>query len=143
MCLGACQPEKRELALGQPITPPAGPGDPRAETFEANGYQLSQGGRLFTWYGCGKCHAQGAKGTLALDDLTWRYGGSIDQVFASIADGRPDGMPAYSARIPTLQLWEIAAYVRQLPKVKPGQRLRQDSDQKGEPQGDSFTGPWQ
>lgn len=53
LILSACQPERRELALGEPITPPTTPGDPRAKLFEDNFYQVSQGGRLFTWYGCG------------------------------------------------------------------------------------------
>jgi cytochrome c oxidase cbb3-type subunit 3 len=60
--LAGCQPERRDLVLGQPLTPPIGAGDPRAALFEDNFYQVSQGGRLFTWYGCGDCHNASATG---------------------------------------------------------------------------------
>ena len=139
--LSACQPERRDLSLGQPITAPTGPADPRAKLFEDNFYQLSQGGRLFTWYGCGSCHDASATGYRNLGDRLWRYGGSPDKVYASIATGRPNGMPAYGQRIPPLVLWQITAYVRKLPDTKPDQRLRQDVDQRGEPQGDQWQGP--
>ncbi len=139
--LSACQPERRELSLGQPVTAPAGPSDTRAKLFEDNFYQVSQGGRLFTWYGCGGCHDAAATGYRNLGDTLWRYGGAPDQVYASIAKGRAGGMPAYEQRIPQLVLWQITAYVRQLPKTKVDQRRRQDLDEQGEPQGDQWRGP--
>lgn len=141
LILSACEPERRELALGEPITPPTGPGDPRAKLFEDNFYQVSQGGRLFTWYGCGACHDASATGYRNLNDRLWRHGGSVDQIYASIAKGREGGMPAFEGRIPSLVLWQITAYVRQLPKTKIDQRIRQDTDEKGEPQGEHWSGP--
>ena len=141
LLLCACQPERRELALGQPLTPPGGQDDPRAPLFEDNFYQVSQGGRLFTWYGCGGCHEDSAPGFRNLGDRLWRYGGGPDQVYASIARGRPDGMPAFEHRAPPLVLWQITAYVRQLPNTKPALRRRQDVDQTGEPAGDRWAGP--
>ena len=50
----------------------------------------------------------------ALMDADWRYGGSIEQIHASIAQGRPNGMPSFRDKIPDDQIWEIAAYVRTL-----------------------------
>ena len=75
-----------------------------------------------------------------LGDDRWRYGGSIKDVFASIADGRPGGMPGYRGRMPEEQLWEVSAYVLHLEKTKPAARRRQDLDQQGQPQGASWTG---
>src|SRR5439155_15876242 len=50
----------------------------------------------------------------ALMDEKWRYGGSIEQIYASIAQGRPNGMPTFRDKIPEQEIWEIAAYVRTL-----------------------------
>jgi cytochrome c oxidase cbb3-type subunit 3 len=47
-------------------------------------------------------------------DDEWRYGGRIDQVAASIADGRPNGMPAWGTKLTPDQIWDLAAYVRSL-----------------------------
>jgi cytochrome c oxidase cbb3-type subunit 3 len=34
--------------------------------------------------------------------------------FYFIAAGRPNGMPAYGARLPTYQVWQLTAYVRSM-----------------------------
>ena len=47
-------------------------------------------------------------------DDKWIYGGEIDQVYLSIAQGRPNGMPAFAGMIPPQQIWQLAAYVRSL-----------------------------
>ena len=36
------------------------------------------------------------------------------EIYASIQQGRPNGMPAFRDKIPDQQIWEIAAYVRSL-----------------------------
>jgi cytochrome c oxidase cbb3-type subunit III len=47
-------------------------------------------------------------------DDKWIYGGEIDQVYLSIAQGRANGMPAFGGKISSQQIWEIAAYVRSM-----------------------------
>ncbi len=138
--LAGCAPEKRDLSTTSPLTDPASPHDQRAAMFEENLWDVSQGSLYFTWYGCGHCHGDDAKGVLDLADDRWRYGDSIKDVFASIADGRAGGMPAYRNRMPEEQLWEVSAYVLHLEKTKPAARRRQDLDQQGQPQGASWTG---
>jgi cytochrome c oxidase cbb3-type subunit 3 len=49
-----------------------------------------------------------------LMDDEWRYGGRIDQIAASIAEGRPNGMPAWREKLTQDQIWKLAAYVRSL-----------------------------
>ena len=44
----------------------------------------------------------------------WRYGGRLDQIYASIAQGRPNGMPSWAGKLPDAQIWEIAAFIRSL-----------------------------
>jgi cytochrome c oxidase cbb3-type subunit 3 len=50
----------------------------------------------------------------ALMDGKWRYGGRIDQIAASIANGRPNGMPSWRGKLTNQQIWQLAAYVRTL-----------------------------
>jgi cytochrome c oxidase cbb3-type subunit 3 len=50
----------------------------------------------------------------ALMDDEWRYGGRLDQIAATIAEGRPNGMPAWRGKLTQDQIWKLAAYVRSL-----------------------------
>lgn len=140
LLLGACEREKRELSPSPPATAPTGPADPRAALYQQNNYQVSQGGRLFGWYGCQSCHGDDATGVRNLADNQWRYGGDPAAIYASIAHGRAGGMPAYGGRIPPEQIWQLTAYARELHETEPAKRRRQDLDQAGEPQGTSWTG---
>ncbi|HEY1735838.1 MAG TPA: c-type cytochrome, partial [Methylovirgula sp.] len=53
-------------------------------------------------------------GPAFFNDGHFIYGGEIDQIFASIYQGRPNGMPSWAQKIPTQEIWEIAAYVKAL-----------------------------
>jgi cytochrome c oxidase cbb3-type subunit 3 len=82
----------------------------------APGSQPSEGARLFIAYNCADCHGPDGVGLMApsLQDGRWRYGGSEDSVYRSIADGRPEGMPRWSRMIPADHIRTLAAYVRTL-----------------------------
>jgi cytochrome c oxidase cbb3-type subunit 3 len=137
----ACSKESRTLGPDLPQTSPDGADDPRAGKYQDNVYQVGQGGRYFTWYGCAGCHGLEAKGRLALGDSIWVHGGDLDQVYAFIAHGHPGKLARYGDRIPSEQLWQLTAYVRSLPELAPERRRRQDLDQTGEPQGRTWSGP--
>jgi mono/diheme cytochrome c family protein len=139
--LAGCTREARLLASDQPQTPPDGPADPRISRYEDNFYQVAQGGRYFGWYGCAGCHGPSAKGALDLADGRWLHGGALSQVYASIAAGHRAPLPRYGERIPVEQLWQIAAFVGDLPKHDPAKNRRNALDQQGEPQGASWQGP--
>ena len=86
---------------------------------------------------CYGCHANGggAIGPALMDDK-WIYGSQPDQIFATIVEGRPNGMPAFHGKLPDYQVWQLAAYVRslsgQVPKdAAPG---RNDDMQVKEPE---------
>ena len=138
--LAGCSKEARTLAADLPQTPPHDAADPRIAKYQGNAYQVSQGGRMFTWYGCAACHAAGARGGLDLGDGRWRHGGGFDRVYGFIAHGHGAATPPYGDKIPVEQLWQITAYVRNLSNVPPEQRQRQDHDQQGEPQGATWSG---
>ena len=89
--------------------------DPRAAQYENNAPSISQGQTLFAQMNCSGCHSHGGGGMgPALMDAKWRYGGRMDQIVASIAEGRPNGMPAWRGKLTEQQMWQIAAYVRTL-----------------------------
>lgn len=130
LALGACQREARHRS-SQPIggAIPAGespdtihpgggsppPPDPRAAKYDNNAPALAEGQALYTQMNCVGCHAHGGGGMgPALMDDKWRYGGRIDQIAATIAEGRPNGMPAWRGRLTDDQIWKLAAYVRTL-----------------------------
>lgn len=92
----------------------------RAKEFEENAYHVSQGQRLFTWFNCVGCHAHGGGGSgPPLMDDQWIYGGSIENIVATIKEGRPNGMPSFRGLIPEDQVWELAAYVRSMSRNVP------------------------
>lgn len=83
------------------------------EKFGDNAFQITQGQTLYRAFNCYGCHAWGGGdiGPPLMDD-TWIYGGEIDQIYLSIAQGRANGMPAFAGRISTDQIWQLSAYVR-------------------------------
>ena len=126
--LTGCKREKRELSVSpgeadtaqqlQVTSVQAGGTSPPAKAppgYDENAYALSQGQQLFTDFNCVGCHAYGGGdiGPALLDDK-WIYGSAPPQIYASIVEGRPNGMPAYGPRIQRNQVWEIVAYVRSL-----------------------------
>lgn len=102
----------------QPATRP-GTGDsvlrPVHNDYEENAYALAEGKRLFAAYNCVGCHAHGGGGMgPPLMDSEWWYGYQPEQVYASILQGRPNGMPAFMGKVPDHQIWQLAAYVRSM-----------------------------
>jgi cytochrome c oxidase cbb3-type subunit 3 len=81
--------------------------------YDDNAYAVSEGRRLYHWYNCSGCHANGG-GSIGppLMDSEWRYGSDPASLFATIMKGRPNGMPSFGGHIPEDQVWKIVAYVR-------------------------------
>ncbi len=124
---GGCEREKREYATApeQPVAHPSlttlQPGDRLPEAvsdigkhYERNAFDISQGGRWYKAFNCSGCHAAGGGGGMgpALMDDQWRYGGNIDQIHATIVEGRPNGMPAWRGKLTDAQIWQLSAYIR-------------------------------
>jgi len=94
--------------------------------YDHNAYAVAQGQRLYEGFNCVGCHFHGGGGIgPPLMDQTWIYGARPDQIFATIVQGRPNGMPSFRGRIPDYQVWQIVAYVRSMggltsPDASPG-----------------------
>ena len=82
---------------------------------EFSGFDVSEGKRLYKWFNCNGCHANGG-GDIgpALMDEKWLYGGEPRNIFATLVEGRPNGMPSFRGKIPDEQVWQIVAYVRSM-----------------------------
>lgn len=131
--VAGCRREARELRVptamteapvGEPM-PTIFPGGGIADTvstnpYVENAYAISEGKRLYSWYNCVGCHANGGGGIgPALMDSTWIYGAEPAQIFSTIVNGRPNGMPAWGGKIPAYQVWQLVAYVRSLSRLTP------------------------
>jgi cytochrome c oxidase cbb3-type subunit 3 len=91
------------------------PQDPIGTRFEGNKSAIAAGKELFDQMNCTGCHFNGGGGMgPALMSGHWRYGGRIDQIYASIAQGRPNGMPSWQDSLQPQQIWELAAYAKSL-----------------------------
>ncbi len=104
------------------INPGAAPvaGPPLSNLYSESAYAVSEGQRLYEQYNCVGCHAHGGGGMgPALMDNYWIYGAEPRNIYATIMQGRPNGMPSFRNRIPEYQAWEIAAYVRSLSGLLP------------------------
>ena len=137
----ACQREERYFEPPtKAVTPPPvrlsaiQPGSISTDTsienkYEDTAYALSEGKRLFGWYNCNGCHANGGgdKGPALMDDV-WIYGSRPAQIYATIVEGRPNGMPSFGGHIPDDQVWQLVAYVRSLSGLVSSQAAPNRSD---------------
>jgi cytochrome c oxidase cbb3-type subunit 3 len=84
--------------------------------YEGNAQAVKTGAQLFVAYNCIDCHGADGAGAMApsLADGRWHFGGGAAEVFESIYQGRPDGMPTWGGRITDDQIWMLATYVRSL-----------------------------
>ena len=150
LAVASCEREARpfEPPVGSRITPPpvrlseiqpsaADTTSTIAPHYEVNAYALAEGKRLFGWYNCNGCHANGGgdKGPPLMDD-TWIYGSEPANVYATIVEGRPNGMPSFGGHIPDNEVWEIVAYVRSMSGLASSGAApnRSDSMQAGKPE---------
>jgi cytochrome c oxidase cbb3-type subunit 3 len=118
--------------------------------YEENAYAVSEGKRLFGAFNCTGCHFHGGGGIgPPLMDDKWFYGSAPEQIYATILQGRPNGMPSYVNKIPNHQVWQISAYVRSMSglissSVAPGRSEQMNSgppenSRSSEHPKDSFT----
>jgi cytochrome c oxidase cbb3-type subunit III len=134
LTLSGCYREKREFQSPPPNSPadpvkaseirpgggpalqPGSKATPDRSHLDENAYAVNQGKRLFRWYNCSGCHGGGGGGGMGatLIDAGWRYGGEPAAIYATIVEGRPNGMPAFGGRIPDDQVWQLVAYVRSM-----------------------------
>jgi len=119
---------------------PGGGGPPPVSDntyYELTGYDVSTGQRLYRAFNCVGCHHNGGGGIgPALMDDRWIYGSEPRNIYETILEGRPNGMPSFRGKIANQQVWQIVAYVRSLSGLVPAavRSSRQDHMQSTPPQ---------
>jgi cytochrome c oxidase cbb3-type subunit III len=121
----------QQPARGQPTAPPEGRaafvplGDVAGglqsgvsgqidNPFAGQAEAIAQGKQLFTKMNCAGCHnydGSGGEGP-ALADRYWRYGGTPVDIFKSIYEGRPQGMPAWGQALPPQDIWKLVTFIQ-------------------------------
>jgi cytochrome c oxidase cbb3-type subunit III len=128
LAAAACMREERGFRVSPPASGrvqtvrltelqpgPAQPPEVTRNEYEANAYAVSEGKRLYEQMNCVGCHFHGGGGIgPPLMDARWIYGSDPAQIFSTIVQGRPNGMPAFRNKLSDEQVWKIAAYVRSL-----------------------------
>jgi cytochrome c oxidase cbb3-type subunit 3 len=115
-----CQRSRRTLRETAPMNAVAGgrvgvSDQPMRNPYEDNAYAMTEGQRLYEWYNCTACHARGGGGIgppLMADK--WRYGKDPGNIYTSIVEGRPNGMPAWRGKMPEFEVWQLVTYVQAL-----------------------------
>ncbi len=108
------------LVVAVATPPPAGAYDlVRVHRTDADTTTVAQGKLLFSRH-CVACHGVEARGgvmgpSLASGDFL--YGGGDTDLFRSISEGRPDGMPAWSPRLTESEIGMLVAYLRSLQRA--------------------------
>jgi cytochrome c oxidase cbb3-type subunit 3 len=82
-------------------------GDPQA---------TDRGMKYFINFNCIGCHADNGGGGMgpALSNTTFIYGGQPENIYLSIFQGRPNGMPAWGALLPDPVIWDLVTYIGKL-----------------------------
>jgi cytochrome c oxidase cbb3-type subunit 3 len=83
---------------------------------QENAWGVGEGKRLYTAFNCAGCHGVNGGGAIgpALMDDKWIYGAKPDQLYSTISQGRPDGMPSFGGHVPAEQIWQLVAYVQSM-----------------------------
>lgn len=106
------------IPIRPPIQNPVG-NDPAAP---------ERGMRYFNAFNCVGCHAANGGGGMgpSLSDRFFKYGGEPANIYLTIVQGRPLGMPAWGGVLPDSVIWDLVAYVRQIsraPQTEWGQTI--------------------
>ncbi len=108
---GAPAAPTSELRPGPAVRQP----EPVKNPYAGDPQAIAQGQKLYQAFNCVGCHFGGGGGIgPPLMDRDWIYGGEPANIFQSIAQGRPNGMPAFGIMLPDDQIWILAAYVQSL-----------------------------
>jgi len=133
LALHGCKREERRFTEWPPTATAEGavrevdlqPGPPvhRVTTrsaYEENAYAVSEGKRLYGQFNCSGCHFHGGGGIgPPLMDDEWIYGSQPENIFETIVEGRPNGMPSFGGRLSVQQVWQLVAYVRSMSGLVP------------------------
>jgi len=88
-----------------------------AKVEEKPAMMMDEGARIFKEK-CSACHGPEGRGDIGPDltDNEWKYGGSDDDLFETISNGRPGGMPAWKNELSEEKIREVIKHIRSFKK---------------------------
>ena len=75
---------------------------------------VEAGHALFNGMNCAGCHAYDLTGGMG-PDLTgnsWLYGGKPGEIYHTISEGTPRGMPSWKDKMTPNQIWQVVTYIQ-------------------------------
>ncbi len=89
---------------------------PTENPYSGDAAAIAEGSTHFAI--CAACHKPDGTGLVgpSLVDSYWKYGGDDESLFASVSEGRPEGMPGWGAQLGSEKIWKVLAYLETLPK---------------------------
>jgi len=98
------------------LTPGAVEARPKLNPPPADEKAAQRGMDDFASFNCVGCHMGNGGGGMgpALSNRAFIYGSSPENIFLSIYQGRPNGMPAWGTVLPEDTIWDLVAYIKNL-----------------------------
>ncbi len=78
-----------------------------------------RGLQAFNAFNCVGCHMGNGGGGMgpALSNKFFIYGDEPENIYLSIAQGRPNGMPVWGSVLPEPVIWDLVAYIKSISKA--------------------------
>jgi len=109
----------RDLKAAQtPVTRPASAEAAETKNPYAGSHKAEEEGEKIFKENCRSCHGEKGTGGFGpkLATTARKFGGSDLELFATVAGGRPGGMPAFLPQLGKDRVWKAVAYIRHLEK---------------------------
>ena len=106
-----------EVAAAEAVAAAAKASQPSVNPYHGDAAAIADGQQVFTQI-CAACHKPDASGLVgpSLVDPYWKYGHTDAELFQTVMEGRPGGMPAWGAQLGSEKVWRALAYLETLPK---------------------------
>ena len=96
------------------LIPGAVPSNPNLKNpVQGDPQAAERGMRYFLNFNCVGCHASNGGGGMgpALSNNIFVYGSQPENIYLSIYQGRPNGMPAWGGVLPDTVIWDLVTYI--------------------------------
>ena len=92
---------------------------PTSNPYRGNAEAIAAGQQVFMTT-CVACHLPTGEGLVgpSLIDPYWKYGSSDAELYETVAEGRPLGMPPWKQLLGSEKIWKVLAYIETLPKTE-------------------------
>jgi cytochrome c oxidase cbb3-type subunit III len=115
--VGNAQPGVFMQVPVSPLAPGASPMRPQIKNpVQGDSQAANRGMQYFINFNCNGCHADNGGGGMgpSLSNNIFTYGSAPENIYLSIYQGRPNGMPTWGAVLPDAVIWDLVTYIGKL-----------------------------